>query len=75
MLTFAGKSLAAEEIDPEEDDYPPGLLATYQAGDKRVQRIDPDIAFNWGKQAPLPQLPAGPFSVDWTSLILVKQPG
>ncbi|WP_339727236.1 c-type cytochrome [uncultured Gimesia sp.] len=75
FLTIAGSNLSAEEIDPEEDDYPPGLLATYQAGTQRVQRIDPDIAFNWGKQAPLPQIPAGNFSVDWTSLILVKQPG
>ncbi|QDU07891.1 c-type cytochrome [Gimesia aquarii] len=74
-LMVTGKNLAGEEIDPEEDDYPPGLLATYQVGEKRIQRIDPDIAFNWGKQAPLPQLSADKFSAEWTSLILVKQPG
>lgn len=67
--------LIAEEIDPEEDDYPPGLLATYKAGGKEIQRIDADIAFDWGKQAPLPQLPDGNFTAEWTSLILVKQPG
>ncbi|MFK7776977.1 MAG: PA14 domain-containing protein, partial [Gimesia sp.] len=42
---------------------------------KQVQRIDPDIAFNWGTSAPLPQLPGKFFSAKWTSLILVKQPG
>ena len=75
FLNIASRNLAAEEIDPEEDDYPPGLLGTYQSGNTQFQRIDPDIAFNWGKQAPLPQIPAGPFSADWTSLILVRQPG
>lgn len=74
-LMMTGRNLAAEEIDPEEDDYPPGLLATYQAGGKRIQRIDPDIAFNWGTSAPLPQLSGKHFSADWKSLILVKQPG
>jgi len=72
---IAGRNLAAEKIDPEEDDYPPGLLATYRAGDKQVQRIDPDITFNWGASAPLPQLSDKNFSAAWTSLILVKQPG
>ncbi len=75
FLMISGSQLAAEEIDPEEDDYPPGLLATYRSGNRQIQRIDPDIAFNWGKEAPLPQIPAGPFSADWTSLLLVKQPG
>jgi len=75
LLMIVGRNLAAEEIDPEEGDYPPGLLATYQAGEKRVQRIDPDIAFNWGTSAPLPQLSGENFSAEWTSLILVKQPG
>lgn len=46
--------LIAEEIDPEEDDYPPGLLATCRAGGKEIQRIDADVAFDWGEQAPLP---------------------
>lgn len=74
FLFISSTPLSAEEIDPEEDDYPPGLLATYQLGDKRIQRIDADIEFDWGKQSPLPQLPAGDFSVDWNSLILLRKP-
>ncbi len=58
-----------------EDEFPPGLHATYSAGGKTVHRIDPDISFAWGESAPDSRLAAGLFQANWSSLLLVRQEG
>ena len=73
-LPATGWALPLEE-DPEQSDYPPGLLATYRVGEAEIQRIDADIAFDWGAQIPDSRLPAGSFTVDWSGYFLMKAPG
>jgi ELWxxDGT repeat protein len=47
-----------------------GLLGTYfgdpTLGAARLQRIDPQVDFNWGTGSPAANLPADNFSVRWT---------
>lgn len=66
---------AQDEEDPEESDYPPGLLATYRAGETEIQRIDPQISFSWNQERPDIRLPSGPFSAEWSGYFLMKAPG
>ena len=70
---FAATTVTAQ-VNKEEE-FPPGLHAVYESGDRRVERIDPDIAFDWGTAAPDPQLAAGPFDATWTGQLLVRQRG
>ncbi len=67
--------LAASEEDPEESDFPPGLLAVYQTGQTKIERLDPQVSFNWGSDSPDVRLAAGPFEANWTGLFLVKGDG
>ena len=59
----------------EDDDVSPGVEARYSVGSRAVTRVDPEINFVWGKAAPDPRLPAGPFTAVWTTTILIRQPG
>ena len=65
-------SAAPKVENPEESDFPPGLLGTYKSGDKTLQRLDPDISFDWQSSSPDPRLDAGVFSANWQGLLLVK---
>src|SRR5262245_8552384 len=60
--------------DEDDDELFPGLMATYQAGTRTVERIDSDVAFDWGAGVPDPRLETGKFLVDWTGLLLFKSP-
>ncbi len=60
---------------PDEEDFPPGILARYTAEGKTIERIDPAVAFDWGTSAPDPRLPEAPFSADWQGELLVRQAG
>ena len=73
-LTAPGQ--ADEEVLPEVDDeYQPGLVATYVSGTTTVERIDSDIAFDWGEGSPDARLAAGAFTATWAGNILLRQPG
>lgn len=56
----------------DDDEQPPGLLARYQVGPAAIERIDPDIAFQWTDQPPDERLPAGKFTATWSGSLLVR---
>ncbi|GIS61945.1 MAG: hypothetical protein CM1200mP2_41700 [Planctomycetaceae bacterium] len=53
----------------DDDEYQPGLIGTYTAAGATVERIDPDIAFDWKGASPDSRLPGRPVSgpVGWTT--------
>ena len=57
----------------DEDEFPPGLLATYTAGGKTVTRVEPDSSFDWGESAPDQRLPAGKFEAKFIGNLLNKK--
>lgn len=56
----------------DEDAQPPGLLAAYSVASRTIERIDPDIAFVWGKNSPDSRLPEFPLNVVWRGRLLVQ---
>ena len=72
MLTASSPLLSQDDVDEE---YLPGLSATYTAGDKTIHRVDDDVAFVWGTSVPDSRLSAGPFRAQWQGRLLVKEPG
>lgn len=70
----AAAEFAVAQVD-EDEEFPPGLLAVYEADGRRVERIDPDIAFDWGTATADPRLSAGPFTATWTGQLLVRERG
>ncbi len=48
----------------------PGLLGEYFRGKnfdrRKLVRVDPAVDFDWGRQAPVPQLPPDRFSIRWS---------
>ncbi|MBW3542492.1 MAG: c-type cytochrome, partial [Planctomycetes bacterium] len=75
VMGLAVMCLPASAQDELDEDFPPGLLARYTAAGRTVERVDPDVAFDWGSAAPDQRLPAGPFAAAWQSQLLVRQPG
>jgi mono/diheme cytochrome c family protein len=68
----------ADAEDGEADQHRPGLIAEYRSLADRtatLARIDAKPAFYLGRSGPHPRLPAGPFEVVWTGLLLVKDAG
>jgi hypothetical protein len=56
--------------------YLEGLVAQYWTSDdpgdfteRKVVQVDPNIDFDWGNGAPLPELPADDFAIRWTGTI------
>ena len=73
---FSASCLAAPmQEDPEESDFPPGLLGVYKTSQTTIERLDPQIAFDWGSDSPDVRLANGPFEANWTGLFLVKGDG
>ncbi|MED5449361.1 MAG: PA14 domain-containing protein, partial [Planctomycetota bacterium] len=71
-----GSGLAEDKALPAEDDeYQPGLVAAYTVGGQTIERIDPDIAFDWKAASPDPRLEPGRFRARWQGNLLVRQPG
>ncbi|MEZ6065377.1 MAG: c-type cytochrome [Planctomycetaceae bacterium] len=50
----------------------PGLIGTYRDADHEYQRIDRTIGIDFGDRAPLPQLDADAFQVEWTGVLFVR---
>ncbi len=57
----------------------PGLVAEYFSGTSFgslvLSRTDENVDFNWGADAPSPEVPADAFSVRWTGFIVVQNEG
>jgi glucose/arabinose dehydrogenase/cytochrome c551/c552 len=67
-----------EQAEVEPEDLPPGLIAQYRSlTDKSatLHRIDAKPAFHLGLSSPHPRIPAGPFAVDWTGMLYLKDAG
>ena len=81
IVLWAGLAAAepAEPAEPAEDgdadEFRPGLVATLTVGPRTVERIDDDIAFDWGRATPDQRLPIGSFAARWNGRLLVRQPG
>ena len=72
LILFLATTLSASAQDDE--DFPPGLLATYSSGGTSLQRVDSDLAFDWGSQTPDVRLKNGPFEAKWKGLLLLRNP-
>ena len=59
----------------ESDDLPAGLLGSYTASGKSVERIDSGVSFVWKDAAPDARLARGAFSAEWKGVLLVQAPG
>ncbi|MCC7424965.1 MAG: PQQ-dependent sugar dehydrogenase [Planctomycetaceae bacterium] len=70
-LALAG-SLRAQDEDDEEPTIP-GLLTEFSAEGTTVERFDPGLNYDWGKAAPDPRLPKGPFLASWQGMLVTKQ--
>jgi len=64
-------SAAVAQLDDE--DFPPGLLAPYSIAEKTVERVDADVSFLWGEDAPDVRLPRGSFSAKWNGNLLMRR--
>jgi mono/diheme cytochrome c family protein len=74
LILFTAASAAFAQ--DEDDDFLPGLHAKYTAGGKTVARIDDDLSFDWGGDAPDTRLSRKrPFGAEWTGKLLVKASG
>lgn len=77
-LTLLGSiSVSADE---DSDAIPFGLLAKYTSEldnikHPAVERIDPELSFDWGSAAPDERLPAGPFRAEWSGNLLARRRG
>lgn len=70
--------IALAQAPTETEPTRPGLVAEYRtlgAGNntRPLLRIDAKPAFNWGDSSPHPRIPPGPFRVDWTGQIELKE--
>jgi len=75
LLILVTATCAAFAQD-EDEDFLPGLNAKYTAGGKTVARIDDDLSFDWGSDAPDTRLSRKrPFGAEWTGKLLVKASG
>jgi mono/diheme cytochrome c family protein/glucose/arabinose dehydrogenase len=70
LIWAAASSIRAQEDDAE---FRPGLLVEYRTPQASLQRIDPQIAFNWKDRSPDPMLPAEPFTATWTGQLLIRE--
>lgn len=56
----------------DDEEQPPGLLARYEVGQAVIERVDPDIAFQWADALPDERLPAGKFTANWSGTLLLR---
>ena len=71
-LSFASAPFAAP-ADEDDEEFRPGLVAEYLAGERAVTRIDSDVAFAWDEAAPDARLSAERFAATWRGFLLVRQ--
>ena len=57
----------------DEEDFSPGLLARFSVADKTVERVDADVSFIWGEDAPDVRLSRGSFSAKWNGNLMMRR--
>jgi hypothetical protein len=76
-LPAGAQPIKSGKLDVELDALRPGLVASYRSlGDHNASltRIDSRPAFSLGHSSPHPRLPTGAFEVEWTGVLLIKDP-
>ena len=71
-LLTSNRSLIAAPPDEDDEEFRPGLVAEYRAGERVVTRIDPDVALAWDEAAPDSRLSAERFEATWRGLVLIR---
>ena len=80
LLALPGARSGAQPPD-DLDEQAPGLQASFAStadrdrSSVRARRIDPDLAWDWGRGAPDPRVTADEFVARWSGLILIQTPG
>ncbi len=74
-VLFLLLAFGVSAIAQDDDEFPPGLVATYSVGNQAVQRVDNVLSFDWGAASPDERLPAGPFAAEWSGNLLARLPG
>ncbi len=69
---LANSCLHAAPPDEDDEEFRPGLVAEYRAGERAVTRIDPDVAFAWDEAAPDARVSAERFEATWRGLVLIR---
>ncbi|MEK6237910.1 MAG: PA14 domain-containing protein, partial [Planctomycetales bacterium] len=62
----------------QQDDAPeylPGLVGEYASKGRKAVRVDEQLAFAWGDQAPDPRVSSNQFSVRWTGRLMTLARG
>lgn len=59
-------------VTAQDDEFKYGLIGQYHSGTDVVERIDPDLAFNWGKAAPHVLTSGGKWNANWSGQILIR---
>lgn len=59
-------------LGQDDDEQLPGLRARYRVNQTSIERVDPDIAFDWAGNAPDERLPFGKFTAEWTGTLLLR---
>ena len=74
VLCLVTSDIGFAQVD-ESNDLPAGLLGTYQASGKSIERVDSGVSFVWKDAAPDARLASGKFSAEWRGVLLVQAPG
>lgn len=56
----------------DDEEFRPGLIAEYRAGDRKMVRVDADVAFAWDDATPDSRLPSGSFEATWRGFVLIR---
>lgn len=77
LLGFGDRCLQAGPLELDLDELRPGVAAQYRSlVDEActLTRLEAKPSFYLGFSSPHPRLPAGPFEVTWTGVLLLKDP-
>ncbi len=73
VLALGIASLLHSSLIAQDDEFKKGLIGTYTSPNtNHVQRVDPDIAFQWEQSAPHPQIGAKDWKAEWTGQVLLR---
>ncbi|NQV22982.1 MAG: hypothetical protein HQ518_01335 [Rhodopirellula sp.] len=76
MILILGRSPLFAQFD-EEAELPRGLLASYSVGDRKVERLEEIVSYDWGNALPDRRLGQSKesFKARWASQLLIQQEG
>ncbi len=73
VLALGVVSLLHASLIAQDDEFKYGLIGTYVSRNgTKIQRVDPDIAFQWGQSAPHAQVQSKGWNVEWNGQVLLR---